>query len=213
MELKEGCGPNSLIRVVSDCELGSACPRSYLLALPRRSLLVLSGESRYAWSHGITARRSDLLGNEERERTRRLSVTFRKARPLAQQACCASLNQYKVIFFILQVRGFACDCSFPRCCDSQSAPLMPSRLATIQKMSEKLILVSPQGCSSMDQEAVDGEAASNSGPPANMTSPPPPPPPVAGLVQADDEAVLRKLEADHVVAVYDAIAPHFSSTR
>ena len=50
-----------------------------LLLLPRRSLLIMSGESRYAWQHGILARKSDLGADGSLlERSQRTSVTFRK---------------------------------------------------------------------------------------------------------------------------------------
>lgn len=54
------------------------------LLLPPRSLLIMSGESRYAWSHGICPRHSDIVhtsnGLSTRERSTRTSFTFRKVR-------------------------------------------------------------------------------------------------------------------------------------
>jgi alkylated DNA repair dioxygenase AlkB len=38
------------------------------LYLPPRSLLVLSGEARYLWSHGIAARKSDMVSCWRREK-------------------------------------------------------------------------------------------------------------------------------------------------
>ena len=55
-------------------ELGSK-----LLLLPQRSLLIMSGESRYAWLHGVTARKADVVDGHLRDRERRISLTFRKA--------------------------------------------------------------------------------------------------------------------------------------
>lgn len=51
--------------------------------LPRRSLLVMTGESRYVWSHGITPRKSDIVtspagGLTLATRGTRTSLTFRK---------------------------------------------------------------------------------------------------------------------------------------
>lgn len=51
--------------------------------LPRRSLLVMSGESRYGWTHGITSRINDVVITSNgsmsvRKRNLRLSFTFRK---------------------------------------------------------------------------------------------------------------------------------------
>ena len=47
------------------------------IPLPRRSLVVLTGESRTAWSHSIAARKSDQWNGQKTLRTRRVSVTFR----------------------------------------------------------------------------------------------------------------------------------------
>jgi alkylated DNA repair dioxygenase AlkB len=41
------------------------------------SLAILSGPSRYEWSHAIAARKSDLINGQRRPRTRRISITFR----------------------------------------------------------------------------------------------------------------------------------------
>jgi alkylated DNA repair dioxygenase AlkB len=47
------------------------------LLLEPRSLLVLSGESRQGWQHGIAARKKDAWQGRKLQRGRRLSVTFR----------------------------------------------------------------------------------------------------------------------------------------
>ena len=46
--------------------------------LEPRSLVVLSGEARDKWLHGIPARKSDVWDGQKRERQRRVSLTFRK---------------------------------------------------------------------------------------------------------------------------------------
>jgi alkylated DNA repair dioxygenase AlkB len=48
--------------------------------LARRSLLVLQGEARARWGHGIAGRRSDLMNGERVARGRRVSLTFRTVR-------------------------------------------------------------------------------------------------------------------------------------
>lgn len=52
--------------------------------LPQRSLLVLTGEARYAWTHGISSKYSDLIettnGVVKQMRGVRTSFTFRKVR-------------------------------------------------------------------------------------------------------------------------------------
>ena len=42
------------------------------------SLLMLSGEARHNYTHGIAARKSDTVGDVKHKRGRRLSITFRK---------------------------------------------------------------------------------------------------------------------------------------
>lgn len=68
--------------------------------LPRRSLLIMSGESRYDWTHGITPRMMDVVlttnGNlTTRPRSKRTSLTFRK------------------------LRNGPCTCNFPTLCDTK----------------------------------------------------------------------------------------------
>ena len=48
--------------------------------LEPRSLVILSGEARDAWLHGIAARKSDEWNGEKKERQRRVSLTFRKVK-------------------------------------------------------------------------------------------------------------------------------------
>lgn len=70
------------------------------LALPARSLLIMSGESRYAWTHGISSRHNDVIDDDDglttKERGKRISLTFRKVR-----------------------RG-KCQCNYPQYCDSKN---------------------------------------------------------------------------------------------
>jgi len=47
------------------------------LILQPRMLLILSGKARYDWTHGIPARKSDVINGGRRARTRRVSLTFR----------------------------------------------------------------------------------------------------------------------------------------
>lgn len=46
--------------------------------LHQRSLVVLKGESRYDWKHGIAARKTDRINGIKTERKRRVSLTFRR---------------------------------------------------------------------------------------------------------------------------------------
>lgn len=45
--------------------------------LEPRSLIILSNDARYQWSHGIPARKSDNVNGIKLPRTRRISLTFR----------------------------------------------------------------------------------------------------------------------------------------
>ncbi|CAJ1413342.1 unnamed protein product [Effrenium voratum] len=80
--------------------------------LAPNSLLVMTGEARYAWQHGIAWRKTDLLsdGASAVHRGRRVSLTFRRARSRSESAC---------------------ECAWPAMCDSQNpeAHGLPSRLA------------------------------------------------------------------------------------
>lgn len=66
--------------------LGSACVMNFShlksdteipLLLEPRSLVIMQGESRYDWKHGIPARKTDIYLGETIARARRVSVTFR----------------------------------------------------------------------------------------------------------------------------------------
>jgi len=63
--------------------------------LPARSLLIMAGEARYAWTHGICPRHSDIIetknGNTTQERGTRISFTFRKVR---RGECCCNFKTY-----------------------------------------------------------------------------------------------------------------------
>jgi alkylated DNA repair dioxygenase AlkB len=72
--------------VITTISLGGACVmdftsidsgETYALTLEPGSLLVLSGDARYRWEHGIAARKSDGVNGTARLRTRRVTLTFR----------------------------------------------------------------------------------------------------------------------------------------
>jgi alkylated DNA repair dioxygenase AlkB len=71
---------------VASVSLGSTCVMQFSKAgadseeeilLEPRSLLLLSGEARWDWRHGIPAREVDRWQAQERPRSRRVSLTFR----------------------------------------------------------------------------------------------------------------------------------------
>lgn len=76
--------------------------RCRTVALKRRSLVIMTGASRYDWTHGIAPRRFDIVPVAEeasrltcREREVRISLTFRRLR-----------------------RSQNCECAFPLLCDT-----------------------------------------------------------------------------------------------
>ena len=71
---------------ISSLSLGAGCVMNFTHRSDRRkeqvwlepgSLLVMSGEAREKWMHGITARRSDVWEGQTHPRGRRVSLTFR----------------------------------------------------------------------------------------------------------------------------------------
>lgn len=61
--------------------LGSQCIMNFgeeEILLPRRGLLVLTGDYRYKIKHEIKARKFDIIDGEKVERNTRISITFRK---------------------------------------------------------------------------------------------------------------------------------------
>ncbi len=74
--------------IIVSLSLGSGCIMNFTnkydktkkipVWLAPRSLVVLSSEARYAWLHGIPARKWDEWNGEKHERQRRVSLTFRK---------------------------------------------------------------------------------------------------------------------------------------
>ena len=80
------CVPCFTDTVVS-LSLGSACVMDFAqvgskekisMLLEPRSLLVLSGDARYKWTHAIAPRKSDKIDGAIIPRHRRVSVTFRR---------------------------------------------------------------------------------------------------------------------------------------
>jgi alkylated DNA repair dioxygenase AlkB len=76
----EPCFGNTIVSIT----LGSACVMNYVksgqtvpILLHPRSLVRMCGEARYAWKHGIPARKFDQVGGQVITRARRVSVTFR----------------------------------------------------------------------------------------------------------------------------------------
>lgn len=69
---------------------------SYPLQLPPRSLLILTGPSRYAFTHGIASRKADQVGRRVVERSKggRYSITFRSVRREDERGCGCGWPEY-----------------------------------------------------------------------------------------------------------------------
>eukprot|EP00079_Xenopus_tropicalis_P021245 XP_012812513.1 PREDICTED: alkylated DNA repair protein alkB homolog 8 isoform X2 [Xenopus tropicalis] len=86
---------------------GSVVP----VMLPQRSLLIMSGESRYLWTHGITPRKFDVIQVSEGQTVGTISGNSGEL----------TLNKRstRTSFTFRKVRHSPCDCAFPSECDSQ----------------------------------------------------------------------------------------------
>jgi len=76
------------------------------LYLPPRSMLLMSGEGRYAWQHKIATRKVDKIDGRMLARTRRLSLTFRR------------------------IKFDSCNCKYPLLCDSQRGMAFDEEIKT-----------------------------------------------------------------------------------
>ncbi|NXN93948.1 ALKB8 protein, partial [Rhinopomastus cyanomelas] len=85
---------------------------SVAVMLPRCSLLVMAGESRYLWTHGITPRKYDVVQAPE---------LGQKVGTIAADARGLTLNrrETRTSFTFRKVRRSPCTCIYPSVCDSQ----------------------------------------------------------------------------------------------
>ncbi|GCC29408.1 tRNA (carboxymethyluridine(34)-5-O)-methyltransferase ALKBH8 [Chiloscyllium punctatum] len=111
---------------------------SVAVMLPRRSLLVMTGESRYLWSHGITPRKFDVVTASEMQKTRTITDDISNL----------TLNKRgaRTSFTFRRVRTRLCDCAYPEVCDSQSTweckdtpALVPSSDGDASKLEHKYV--------------------------------------------------------------------------
>ncbi|XP_055278919.1 alkylated DNA repair protein alkB homolog 8 isoform X1 [Moschus berezovskii] len=79
--------------------------------LPRRSLLVMAGESRYLWTHGITPRKFDTVQASKGH----------KSGIITSDVEDLTLNKrgIRTSFTFRKVKQTPCNCSYPLVCDSQ----------------------------------------------------------------------------------------------
>nr|XP_021552282.1 alkylated DNA repair protein alkB homolog 8 [Neomonachus schauinslandi] len=86
--------------------------------LPRRSLLVMTGESRYLWTHGITPRKFDTV---QASKGHRSGIITSDVGDLT-----LSKRRIRTSFTFRKVRRTPCNCSYPLVCDSQMKETLPS---------------------------------------------------------------------------------------
>ncbi|XP_040832817.1 alkylated DNA repair protein alkB homolog 8 [Ochotona curzoniae] len=96
--------------------------------LPRRSLLVMTGESRYLWTHGITPRKFDTVQASEHH----------KSGIITGDVGDLTLNKrgVRTSFTFRKVRRTPCTCSFSLVCDSQRKQSPPSFPGNDQEASQ-----------------------------------------------------------------------------
>ncbi|XP_050986435.1 alkylated DNA repair protein alkB homolog 8 isoform X2 [Labeo rohita] len=92
--------------------------RSVAVVLPERSLLVMKGESRYLWTHGITPRKFDVVPVSEAGGSGVMTSDLSNL-TLSRRGTRTSLTFRKI-------RHTPCNCAYPSVCDSQRPPSPPS---------------------------------------------------------------------------------------
>ncbi|KAG7226011.1 hypothetical protein INR49_018621 [Caranx melampygus] len=91
------------------------------VVLPGRSLLVMKGESRYLWTHGITPRKFDMVpACDPQSSPAHTSSDLGTNRNLT-----LSKRGTRTSFTFRKIRHKPCCCAFPSTCDSQGAASVP----------------------------------------------------------------------------------------
>ncbi|XP_071353056.1 tRNA (carboxymethyluridine(34)-5-O)-methyltransferase alkbh8 isoform X2 [Trachinotus anak] len=91
------------------------------VVLPGRSLLVMKGESRYLWTHGITPRKFDMVPACSQQSPAHTTSDLGTNRNLT-----LSKRGTRTSFTFRKIRHEPCRCAFPSTCDSQGAASAPS---------------------------------------------------------------------------------------
>uniref|UniRef100_A0A3P8THT8 tRNA (carboxymethyluridine(34)-5-O)-methyltransferase n=1 Tax=Amphiprion percula TaxID=161767 RepID=A0A3P8THT8_AMPPE len=95
--------------------------RVVAVVLPGRSLLLMKGESRYLWTHGITPRKFDMVPACDPP-----SPAGSRPDLGTQSGLTLSKRGTRTSFTFRKIRHEPCRCAFPSACDSQGAPSTPS---------------------------------------------------------------------------------------
>ncbi|XP_031716374.1 alkylated DNA repair protein alkB homolog 8 [Anarrhichthys ocellatus] len=94
--------------------------RLVAVVLPERSLLVMKGESRYLWTHGITPRKFDMVPACNPQSPAHTTPDLSTYSNLT-----LSKRDTRTSFTFRKIRHEPCGCAFPSACDSQGAPSAP----------------------------------------------------------------------------------------
>ncbi|KAH0625143.1 hypothetical protein JD844_033293 [Phrynosoma platyrhinos] len=86
--------------------------------LPQRSLLVMSGESRYLWTHGITPRKFDIVQASDEQKVGTVTADIGDL--------TLNTRGKRTSFTFRKVKKGPCKCSYPSVCDSQCKVTAPS---------------------------------------------------------------------------------------
>eukprot|EP00898_Chlorokybus_atmophyticus_P003773 jgi/Chlat1/4397/Chrsp29S04535 len=135
MEFREAAAYRSVQDGGTEQSRSSAAMRRRALLLPARSLLVFSGEARYAWQHYIPHRKADWIdGKLQPRESCRVSFTFRK------------------------VRHGPCRCAYPAVCDSQleagpdaTSPNLQSHIQAAPSDKQLVDDTRANGCHGVDE--------------------------------------------------------------
>lgn len=108
------------------------------ILLPRCSLLVMTGESRYLWTHGITPRKYDVI---------QASELGQKVRTITADVGDLTLNrrETRTSFTFRKVRRSPCNCIYPSVCDSQKGqqrlvqPSFPQNEREASKLEQEYV--------------------------------------------------------------------------
>ncbi|KAJ7995289.1 hypothetical protein DPEC_G00242990 [Dallia pectoralis] len=106
-------------KTVMDFRHPNGC--SVAVVLPGRSLLVMKGESRYLWTHGITPRKFDVVPACDPESPVALTSDLSNYSNLT-----LSRRGTRTSLTFRKVRRTPCDCAHPSACDSRQVPAPPS---------------------------------------------------------------------------------------
>jgi len=90
--------------------------REVSLVLPPCSLLIMKGESRYLWSHGITPRKTDIVTDTRSS----LSEDLHENESKGLSSLTLKERGFRISLTFRKVLKDKCDCKFPEKCDLQS---------------------------------------------------------------------------------------------